>query len=113
LRGRFFNVVDLVNRLETETRQGKQGRIADSPNLSANSSSLLGRTDVLKTGAEISPRRYFLIVLCDNAVRRSISRIGIPWRKCQRRITLNKSMLITPHPPTLSQGAVQTWVNSQ
>jgi DNA replication protein DnaC len=28
-RGRFFNVVDLVNRLETETRQGKQGRIAD------------------------------------------------------------------------------------
>jgi DNA replication protein DnaC len=28
-RGRFFNVVDLVNRLETEHRVGKQGRIAD------------------------------------------------------------------------------------
>ena len=28
-RGRFFNVVDLVNRLETETRGGKQGRTAD------------------------------------------------------------------------------------
>jgi len=28
-RGRFFNVVDLVNRLETETRQGRQGRLAD------------------------------------------------------------------------------------
>jgi DNA replication protein DnaC len=28
-RGRFFNVVDLVNRLETEHRSGKQGRIAD------------------------------------------------------------------------------------
>ncbi|OJH51357.1 transposase, partial [Agrobacterium pusense] len=28
-RGRFYNVVDLVNRLETETRNGKQGRIAD------------------------------------------------------------------------------------
>ncbi len=28
-RGRFFNVVDLVNRLETEHRAGKQGRIAD------------------------------------------------------------------------------------
>ena len=28
-RGRFFNVVDLVNRLETETRVGKQGRMAD------------------------------------------------------------------------------------
>jgi DNA replication protein DnaC len=28
-RGRFFNVVDLINRLETETRGGKQGRMAD------------------------------------------------------------------------------------
>jgi DNA replication protein DnaC len=28
-RGRFFNVVDLANRLETEHRAGKQGRIAD------------------------------------------------------------------------------------
>jgi len=27
--GRFYNVVDLVNRLETETRSGKQGRLAD------------------------------------------------------------------------------------
>ena len=29
VRGRFFNVVDLVNRLEAETRGGRQGRIAD------------------------------------------------------------------------------------
>lgn len=28
-RGRFFNVVDLVNRLEAETRAGRQGRLAD------------------------------------------------------------------------------------
>ena len=28
-RGRFYNVVDLVNRLEIETRNGRQGRIAD------------------------------------------------------------------------------------
>jgi len=28
-RGRFYNVVDLVNRLETKTRGGKQGRLAD------------------------------------------------------------------------------------
>ena len=28
-RGRFYNVVELVNRLETETRAGKQGRLAD------------------------------------------------------------------------------------
>ncbi len=31
-RGRFFDVVDLVNRLETETRSGKQGRTADCLN---------------------------------------------------------------------------------
>ncbi|BCH35779.1 hypothetical protein MesoLjLc_77090 [Mesorhizobium sp. L-8-10] len=30
VRGRFFNVVDLVNRLETEHRAGKQGRISGS-----------------------------------------------------------------------------------
>ena len=29
LRGRFFNVVDLVNTLESEARAGKQGRMAD------------------------------------------------------------------------------------
>jgi DNA replication protein DnaC len=29
VRGRFYNVVDLVNRLENESRNGRQGRIAD------------------------------------------------------------------------------------
>jgi DNA replication protein DnaC len=29
VRGRFYNVVDLVNRLEAETRAGRQGRLAD------------------------------------------------------------------------------------
>src|SRR4029079_6336013 len=28
-RGRFFNVVDLVNRLEAESRSGRPGRVAD------------------------------------------------------------------------------------
>src|SRR5215207_9304016 len=28
-RGRFYNVVDLVNRLEAETRSGRQGQLAD------------------------------------------------------------------------------------
>jgi DNA replication protein DnaC len=28
-RGRFYNVVDLVNRLDTETRNGRQGRLAE------------------------------------------------------------------------------------
>ncbi len=27
-RGRFYTVVDLVNRLETESRSGRQGRLA-------------------------------------------------------------------------------------
>ncbi len=29
LRGRLYNVIDLVDRLETEHRNGKQGRPAD------------------------------------------------------------------------------------
>lgn len=29
IRGRFFNVVDLVSSLESKARSGKQGRIAD------------------------------------------------------------------------------------
>ena len=28
-RGRFYTVVDLVNRLETEARGGRQGRLAE------------------------------------------------------------------------------------
>jgi DNA replication protein DnaC len=36
-RGRFFNVVDLVNKLDAEARDGRQGRIAD----------LLGRLDLV------------------------------------------------------------------
>ena len=28
-RGRFFNTVDLVNRLEAESRSGRLGRLAD------------------------------------------------------------------------------------
>ena len=28
-RGRFFNVIDLVNRLEAEARNNRQGRLAD------------------------------------------------------------------------------------
>lgn len=49
-----------------------------SENLSAYSSSLLGQTDVLQAGSKMSLLGYFLIVLRDNAVRRLISRFGIP-----------------------------------
>lgn len=63
---------------------------------SANGSSLLGRSGTLNFGSTVPARRYLRIVFRDKPVRRSISRIGIPSRKCQRRITLNNAMSITP-----------------
>jgi hypothetical protein len=50
----------------------------------------------LNLGSTAPLRKYLRIVLRDKPVRRSISRIGIPSRKCQRRITLNNAMSITP-----------------
>src|SRR5690606_9356635 len=44
------------------------------------------------------------MVLRDNPVRRSISRIGTSSRKCQRRITLNNAMSITPMSPGQQPG---------
>jgi hypothetical protein len=46
-------------------------------------------------------------------VRRLISRMAMPCRKCQRRITLSRSMSITPMPPDCQPGARKAWVNSQ
>lgn len=66
---------------------------------STNGSSLLGRSGTLNLGSTIPPRGDLRIVLRDKPVRRSISRIGISSRKCQRRITLNKAMSITPVSP--------------
>ena len=64
--------------------------------------------------SNVSAGKYLRFVFRDNPVRRTISRIGIPCRKRQRRITLNKSILITPHPPKpVGQGVVQTWDKSQ
>ena len=39
-RGRFYNVVDLVNRLETEARNARQGRLADHLTRTTSSSSM-------------------------------------------------------------------------
>jgi hypothetical protein len=54
------------------------------------------------------------IVSRDRPVRRSITRIGIPSRKCQRRITLNNTMSITPCSPDAKAGAkLKTWGKSR
>ena len=63
---------------------------------SANGSSLLDRSGTLNFGSTTLPRRYLRTVLRDKPVRRSISLIGIPSRKCQRRITFSNAMSITP-----------------
>src|SRR6185503_5531771 len=81
---------------------------------SANGSSLLGRSGTLNFGSTVPARRYLRIVLRDSPVRRAISRIGIPSRNAQRRMTLSNAMSITPRPPDpISQGRVQTRVTSQ
>jgi len=67
-------------------------------------SSLLGRSGTLNFGSTVLARRFLRMVLRDNPVRRSISRIGIPSPKCQRRITLSNAMSITPVLPDQQPG---------
>ena len=45
-RGRFFNTVDLVNRLEAETRAGRQGRIADADKVVTRIEHIVSNGDV-------------------------------------------------------------------
>ena len=72
------------------------------------------RSGTLNFGSTVPARRYLRIVLRDKPVRRSISRIGIPSRRCQRRITLNNAMSITPRSPDpTAREKVSTWVTSQ
>src|SRR5690606_6740232 len=65
---------------------------------SAKGSSLLGRSGTLNRGSTSSERRYLRRVFRDRPVLREISRIDKCSRKCQRRITLNNAMSITPYP---------------
>jgi len=75
---------------------------------------LLGRSGTWKRGFTSPDRRYLRIVFRDSPVRRAISRIECPSRKCQRRITLSNAMSITPMSPAINQqGWIQTWVTSQ
>ena len=71
-------------------------QIDEPESFCANGSNLLGRNGAWNCGSTASERRYLRMVFRDNPVRRDISRIGIRSRKDQRRITLNKSMSITP-----------------
>ena len=44
-RGRFFNVIDLVNKLEAESRSGRQGRLADYLHILSNKARLLAEKE--------------------------------------------------------------------
>jgi hypothetical protein len=57
-------------------------------------------------GSTTAFARYFRIVLRDSRVRRAISRIDTPSRRCQRLITLNIATLITPSPARLPSRTV-------
>lgn len=82
--------------------------------LSAYGSSLLGHSGTWNFGSTVPLRRYLRIVLRDCPMRRSISRIGILSRKCQRRITLNNAMSITPSSPdSKARIEFRTWVTFQ
>src|SRR5690606_4521207 len=80
---------------------------------SAKGSSLLDRSGVANLGSIVSAFRYFLMVLRDKPVRRSISRIGKPCRKRSLRITFSSPMSITPLAPSLFAWGRVTWVKSQ
>ena len=70
---------------------------------SANGSSLLLRFGTLNFASTAPDRRYLRIVFRDSPVRRVISRIEIPSRNAQRRMTLKNAMSITPCTPGCSQ----------
>lgn len=69
---------------------------SQAENRSAKRASLLGRSRTLNFGSTPSDGRYLRMVFRDRPVLRQISRIDKCSRKCQRRITLNNAMSITP-----------------
>ena len=73
--------------------------------LSANGSSLLGRSGTLNFGATAPERRYLPMVFRDRPVRHEIARIESGSRNAQRRMTLSNAMSITPCPPLFAAGA--------
>jgi DNA replication protein DnaC len=66
-RGRFYTVVDLVNRLESEARAGRQGRLADYSHPSR--ASVRGRGRGALAGSAWSPRSS---TGCRTMVRKSV-----------------------------------------
>ena len=71
-------------------------RTSHDANVASNASSLLGVLRAGYFGSTISLASYLRMVLRDSPIRRAISRIGIPSRRCQRLITLNNATSITP-----------------
>lgn len=70
--------------------------------LSANGSSLLGRSGTVNVGSIVPALKYFAIVLRDSPVRRLISRIDSFSRSAIRRMMFKSPMWITPLPPSLT-----------
>src|SRR3546814_14916898 len=60
-------------------------RCSQADSRSTNGSSLLGRSGTLNCGSIVSDRRYLRIVLRDNPVRRTISRIDRWSRRSEER----------------------------
>src|SRR5258708_6749515 len=86
-RGPFYNVVHLVNRLETESRNGRQGRLRNPDQLRRREryrpdSSLkwvkIGRRSWVKIGCRLTPIRYKwgLILGYDSAVKAGRARMN-------------------------------------
>lgn len=75
---------------------------AKADSLSANGSSLLGRSGIVKAGSNVPARKYFEIVLRDSPVRRLISRIDCFSRNAIRRMMFKSPIWITPLPPSLT-----------
>ena len=82
-------LIEAVKRAAAQLTNTPDSRSAKGP-------SLLGRSGTLNFGSTPSKRRYLRMVFRERPVLRQISRIDKRSRKCQRRITLDNAMSITP-----------------
>ena len=98
-RGRFYNVVDLVNRLETETRNGRQGRHRRSPDphgLHHSRRTRLSAVRPIRRPAPVPPRQPALRAHLDH--RHHQSRLRRMAERLQRRQDDDRAAR-SPDPP--------------